>query len=127
KLMTEFHGVNVRTGTAARGCWPARNSPVVGRRISPAIWPRQIASPSWMGHAVVIVGAVHVTGQEDLLDVIDINRVLGLVFCFGERGQEHPGEDGNNGNDDEQFDERKRPLLPDADFRRNRFWLLHRS
>src|SRR5215475_10580687 len=80
-----------------------------------------------MGHRIVIVGAVHVTGQQDLLDVVNVNRVLSLVLGLRERGQEHACEDCDNGYDDEQFDERKCPLPSGAVLRRDRCWLLHNS
>ena len=47
-------------------------------------------------------------GQSQLLQIIHAGDALGLGLGFGERGQEQAGEDGNDGDDDEQLDERER-------------------
>ena len=49
-------------------------------------------------------------GQSQLLQIIHAGDALGLGLGFGERGQEQAGEDGNDGDDDEQFDERERGI-----------------
>lgn len=57
--------------------------------------------------AGVVAGvcSVHSVGDANLAEVIEAGGLFGFVFCLGEGGQEHGCEDGNDGDDDEQFDE----------------------
>ena len=50
-----------------------------------------------------------IDGDGDL-DIIVANGVLGFVFCLAQSRQEHACQNGNNGNNDQKFNEGKCPL-----------------
>jgi len=52
----------------------------------------------------LIVGP-HAQAQADLLQVIDTANVLGFRFATGQRRQQQAGQDGDNGDDHEEFDQ----------------------
>ena len=45
--------------------------------------------------------------QTDLFQVVGAGDFLGFGFGLGQRGEEHAGQDRDNGDHDEQFNERK--------------------
>lgn len=56
-------------------------------------------------HYIVVVVRVHVPAELELFEVAQASDGLRLALGFGERGQEHPRQDRDDGNDDEQLDE----------------------
>jgi hypothetical protein len=46
-------------------------------------------------------------GDDQLLDVVQTGNAIRLGFRSGERRQKHSGENGNNGDDYQQFDQRE--------------------
>ena len=55
----------------------------------------------------VIVGE-GMKAEADLLEVVKAGDAFGALLAAGERGQEQRGQNGDDGNDREEFDERKR-------------------
>lgn len=64
------------------------------------------------GEFVVVVALVHVVGEHQLLGVVHAHDARGFGLGPGQGRQEHARQDGNDGNDDQQFDERKTALRP---------------
>ena len=56
---------------------------------------------------VVVVVKVHRQAQPNLLEPIYATRLASFGFGFGERGQQHRGQDRDYSNDDQQFDQGK--------------------
>ena len=54
---------------------------------------------------VVIVARIHQVCQQQLLLIVDALGATGFFLCFGQSRQEHGGQDGNDGNDDQQLNE----------------------
>ena len=52
---------------------------------------------------VIVIAGVHAPADHHLLAVIHAADALRLGPGLGERGQQQPGEDGNDGDHDEQF------------------------
>lgn len=59
---------------------------------------------------VVVVVGIHLEGESDLFLVGDALDGFGFGFGSGEGWEEHACEDRDDGDNDEQFDERERPL-----------------
>jgi hypothetical protein len=57
--------------------------------------------------SVAIVRRKNTECQPDVLQVVHAFNTLGFGFCFGERWQEHTGQDRDDRNDDQQLDERE--------------------
>ena len=57
--------------------------------------------------AVPVVLHVHPPGQHQLAVVVHAHNALRLGLGLGQRGQQQSRQDGDDGNDDEQFDEGK--------------------
>ncbi len=55
-------------------------------------------------HLVVIVH-VHRVGESPLFQVVEAGDLLGLGFGLGQCGQQHRGQNGNDGNDHQQFNQ----------------------
>ena len=102
-LITELCRVDVVA--VARRCvlWSARDGCAACRGIfcgiRPTVGTRQITAPSRVCRLVVVVRGIQMTRQEDLLHVVEIDRLLGLVFGFRQSWQKQPGQNGNDGND----------------------------
>jgi len=60
------------------------------------------------GEFVTEVVGVHEEGQTLRLEVVQARNALGLRFRPAQRGQQHSGENRDDGNDDEQFDQGER-------------------
>ena len=56
---------------------------------------------------VVVIAGVKLPGQAELLGVAHAENALSFSFCLGESGQEHAGENRDDGDDDEQLNERE--------------------
>ena len=54
---------------------------------------------------VVVVASIKAAGDADLLEITQAVGLASLGFCVGQRGQEQRGKNGNDGDDDQQFDE----------------------
>ena len=54
--------------------------------------------------AFVVVG-VELPGQHQSAQIVHAGNAVRLGFGFAERGQEHAGQDGDDGNHHQQFDE----------------------
>ena len=61
-----------------------------------------------VGEFVVIVIDVHVDRDPHLFQIAFAERARGLVLRLAQSGEQHPGEDGDNGNDDEKLNECER-------------------
>ena len=57
---------------------------------------------------VVIVGQINLGGRVHLLDIGEGRSLLCRHFGLGEDGEENRRENGENGDDDEQLDQRER-------------------
>ena len=71
------------------------------------------------GKSVVVVADVVQKREADLLQIVDADDVLALGLGFGQRGQEHRRQNGDDRDHHQQFDERKCDLpvldwLPEA-------------
>jgi tetratricopeptide (TPR) repeat protein len=75
--------------------------------VTPVCDIERVRTPGGVGHVVVIVRNVKVSGQKNLLHVTEAAGTLALFLGFGERREEHAGEDGNDRDDDQQFNERE--------------------
>ncbi len=58
-----------------------------------------------LGQEIVIVIAKHLHGKAELADVVGTSGSHRLGFGFAQGGQEHAGEDGNNGDNHQQFNQ----------------------
>ena len=58
---------------------------------------------------VVVVAAIKVVSDADLLQVVETGNLAGLSFRFGQGGQEQRRKNRNDGDDDQQLDESKCP------------------
>ena len=56
---------------------------------------------------VIVIVDVQPPANHELVDVVFAHDALGFRFCFGKRGQKHPGENRDDGDDDEKFDQRE--------------------
>ena len=63
------------------------------------------------GEVVVVVGTVNDCSECDLLDVAEVDRLLGGCLGLCEDREEDSGENGDNGDYDKQLDERECFLL----------------
>lgn len=61
---------------------------------------------------IVIIVRVQLHEQADLLQVVQAVGSLALGLGLGEGGEEHPGKNGDNRNDDKQFDQCKAFCTP---------------
>src|SRR6185369_12070150 len=52
-------------------------------------------------HFFVIIAGIHLPGQLQLFEVVETGDPLRFHFCLGQGGQQHGGEDGDDGDDDE--------------------------
>ena len=59
------------------------------------------------GVPVAVVVGEEAMGQPDLLQIVHASDALGLRFGFRERRQEQAGQNGDDGDNDEQLNERK--------------------
>ena len=58
-------------------------------------------------HDAFVVIRVHGEGRAELFHVADARRHAGLFTGFGKGGEQHGGENRNDGDDDQQFDQRE--------------------
>jgi hypothetical protein len=58
-----------------------------------------------MWHDVVVIGAIHCCRQHGLLAVADVVDRIGPAFRLGQRRQQHGREDGDDGDDHQQFNQ----------------------
>src|SRR5437867_2036943 len=56
---------------------------------------------------IIVVTGVHVVGEQDLFDVIDVQRQLRPVLSAGQRGEKNTRQDRDDGDDHQQFDQSK--------------------
>jgi hypothetical protein len=56
---------------------------------------------------VLVIFRVKPRAERHLPKAIQTSRRLSLVFGFGERRQQHRGQDSDNGNDDQKLDQRE--------------------
>src|SRR5947208_9879704 len=62
----------------------------------------------WIGRKQIgVVEGVKVDGIYHLFSVVQAHDALGFRLGLGQRGQQQPGEDRDNGDDNQQFDERE--------------------
>ncbi len=59
------------------------------------------------GHDVLVVIDIQQPAKLELPEIVPTGGVLCFGLGLGERGQQHPCQDGDDGDDDEQFDERE--------------------
>jgi hypothetical protein len=57
------------------------------------------------GVFISLVTGPHSGAQPGLFEIVYAGDVLGFGFASGQRRQNHASEDGNDGDDDQQFDE----------------------
>lgn len=60
---------------------------------------------------VIVIHGKHSEGESDLFEVADALDFLCFGFGFGQGGKEHPGENGDDGDNDQQLDEREGPVF----------------
>lgn len=83
----------------------------------------QCVEPSWIagdvllepirgGQIVAIVRRVHLDGGADLFEIVDIHGFGALAFGAVKRREQERGQNADDGDDHEQFDERKRSGRP---------------
>jgi hypothetical protein len=53
---------------------------------------------------VCVVHCVHLEGEANLPIIVEATRSLCFAFRIGQGWQEHPGQNGNDGNDHEELD-----------------------
>ena len=58
-------------------------------------------------HVILVIFRVKPRAERHLPKAIQTSRRLCLVFGFGERRQQHRGQDSDNGNDDQKLDQRE--------------------
>jgi hypothetical protein len=64
------------------------------------------------GHKITAVNDIHLKGQPQLPVVGQTLNRQSFCLGFGQHRQKHRGQDGNDGNNHEQFYERKRGAQP---------------
>ena len=60
------------------------------------------------GQDIVGLGGVKLHEEPDLFQVVQATDLLAFAFGLGQCWQQHSGQDGDDGNDDQQFNERER-------------------
>ena len=65
-------------------------------------------------HAVVVLGGERFESRGNLLHVAHALNAVGPSLSLAQRGEEHAGQDANNGNDHQQFYEGKSAALPEC-------------
>ena len=95
-------------GPLVRGDGPGSPDRVAGIDRHPGPVARIVAIGGGFGEnfAVVVVG-VHQEAQTALLLVVEAGDRAGLLARLRERGKEHRGQDGDNGDDDKQLNQCK--------------------
>ena len=66
-----------------------------------------VAVRALVGKDFVVVILIHEEGIAPLLDVVQATYGFGLFFRLGERRQQHGRENGDDGDDHQQFNERE--------------------
>ena len=82
--------------------------PVVRQEIHPAIDPTiaaAVANIRWK-FFVEIIGVIP-PREIQLPQIVQADNTVGFGLGFGQRGQEHAGQDGDNGDNHQQFDQRE--------------------
>lgn len=75
-------------------------------RVEPALAERVVsADKKSVAKAIVEIARVHGLCDSELAKTVDATGRLGLFFCFRQGRQKHAGQDGNNGDDHQEFDE----------------------
>ena len=64
------------------------------------------ARHGWQG--VIIISGIQLDGDVDLFQIVQTRRSLGARLCTGQSRQQQRGENGDDGNDHQQFNERER-------------------
>ena len=85
-------------------CRPKRNTRSPGPDLAPDRGPIAVRR-----HEILVVGGVHRIAQVLLFLVAHAAGGVGLDLRLGQGRQEHPGQDGDDGDDHQQLDERERP------------------
>ena len=80
-------------------------------RVGPVVRTAPIASPTGVGHEIIVVARIHRHGEHDLLGVVEIDGVLRFVLRFRESREEHARQNRNNRDHNEQLNERERRLF----------------
>ena len=65
-----------------------------------------------IGRKCVLIIAIHVPAELELAIIIEAGDLLPLGFGLTQGRQQHGGENGDDGNDHQQFDERERGGTP---------------
>jgi len=70
-------------------------------------------------HVVLVIFRVEPGAERHLPKAIQTSGRLRLVFGFSERRQQHRGEDGDNGDDDQKLDQREGGYRSEIPIRRS--------
>jgi hypothetical protein len=82
-------------------------------RVSPAraLFGTVRTAPARVRQVVIVIRREHVRAEQKLFDVIKVVRKQRAVFGFGKSWKEKARENGDDGNNDEKFNERE-SLMP---------------
>ncbi len=76
--------------------------------VGPAIRAGEVAAPSGVGIVIKVISRVHMVSEEDLFDVVQIQRHLGFVLSFAKSRKEHACENRDDRDDDQELDQSER-------------------
>ena len=57
------------------------------------------------GEHIIVFVRIDLPGKLKLPDIVQTGALLGLKFCLGKRREKHCRQNGDNGDDNEEFDE----------------------
>ena len=97
--------IGVDADTPVEGVRSERVFVIVGHIDGPAAGIRVDDIRTGIEHEAVIVIRVHGDSRSELLAVADARSHAGLFTGLGQRGQQHGRQNGDDGDDDEQFNQ----------------------
>src|ERR1039458_3706712 len=92
-------------------CWGATYRQIRAKEIGPKNWRcRTRVGCRW--EVITVVISVHLQRNSNLLEIGNTRRLPGSFFCLGQSRKQHRRQNGNDGNDHQQFNEGETPALP---------------
>ena len=64
----------------------------------------------------VVIRGIHIISQAQLTQIVDTVGPIRLFLCRRQRGQQHGGQNGDDGDDHQQFNESKAPVCRSMEF-----------
>ena len=106
---TVLYPSNVSDASSAQGVVGCPSHEIVDPVVKPSRSDGEFGSGNGevVGASFVVVAGVKYPAEYELFVVADAADGFGFFFGLAEGGQQHAGQDGDDGNDDEKFDERK--------------------